>query len=91
MVENVSSGLGYVPQRQRIKRLKYAPNPGTQMDKNFQYVTAVDGEPKQGIDSPGNFYLFNATTGSGIWEFPTKKNELGLRHQCQWYRCFRRQ
>ena len=66
--------------------LEYSANPGVCLDREGTLVTATDGKPKEKTphgapprtysdvtisESPGNFYLFNATTGTQLWQYPT--------------------
>ena len=75
MLKNVNN----TPQRLWINKLDYCPNPGMNMDANANFVTSADGQPifndKDSATPPsetqGNFYLFNAQTGSQYWKYTT--------------------
>lgn len=72
--------LKYFGNRLWIQQLQYCPNPGMNMDAGARYVTSADGEPifstsasAKGATSetPGNFYLFDVTSGALYWQYPT--------------------
>ncbi|MEZ5472428.1 MAG: WD40 repeat domain-containing protein [Marinicella sp.] len=50
--------------------IQFGVNPGVSLDKNATYVTATDGKPDgQTVkESAGSFYLFEAATGTLIWQ-----------------------
>jgi len=67
--------------------LEYSANPGVCLDREATRVTATDGKPKEKTpvgapprtyaditisESPGNFYLYDAGTGTRLWQYPTK-------------------
>ncbi len=58
--------------------LQYAVNPGVTLDSLATKVTATDGKPDEsqgGSDtkeSPGNFYLLDACSGTPLWQYGTK-------------------
>ena len=54
---------------------EFGVNPGVSMDKNAQYVTATDGQPKGKTvkESKGNFYLFNVEDGQLQWRYQTNQ------------------
>jgi WD40 repeat protein len=49
-------------------KLNRPPNPGLSIDGAAKYVAVADGYP---VGSPGNFYLFDATTGRNLWNYPS--------------------
>ncbi|KGI76935.1 hypothetical protein [Oleiagrimonas soli] len=52
--------------------LAHDPNPGINMDRKAQWVTATDGQPDGGTsESKGNFYLFAAGSGRLAWQYTT--------------------
>lgn len=66
--------------------LEYSANPGVCLDREATRVTATDGKPKEKTpvgapprtyaditisESPGNFYLYDAATGTRLWQYPT--------------------
>ncbi len=75
MLKNVNGA----PQRLWINKLDYCPNPGMNMDAYANFVTSADGQPifsdedtgTPPSETPGNFYLFNAQTGSEYWKYTT--------------------
>lgn len=58
--------------------LQYTGNPGICLDREARYVTATDGKPLKTppgqpvAETPGNFYLFDVTSGAALWTYPTK-------------------
>lgn len=59
--------------------ISFGVNPGVNMDRNAEYVTATDGEPASKSDhdeSAGNFYLFNIKDSSRdplVWSYHTNQ------------------
>lgn len=57
--------------------VQYAVNPGVTLDKEATRVSATDGKPDEQnggsntSESPGNFYLFDACTGTKLWQYGT--------------------
>ncbi len=56
--------------------ITYGVNPGVNMDRNAEYVTATDGQPVSESDndeSAGNFYLFRLADDSDplVWSYHT--------------------
>lgn len=73
MVQSVPGGsTGFQPVQLWTYPLQFAPNPGMNMDANATLLTATDGEPSGGSsETPGNFYLFDVTSGRLWWQYPT--------------------
>ena len=56
--------------------LQYSGNPGVNLTREADKVTATDGQPIYPLttppkETPGNFYLLDGTTGAQIWRYPT--------------------
>jgi len=74
VLESVQDGPGESPQLCWSSALQYSPNPGVSIDREAQFVTATDGEPineQTGTETPGNFYLFDGTSGACLWSYAT--------------------
>jgi outer membrane protein assembly factor BamB len=76
----------WMPKLRWTASLEYSANPGVCLDTEGTLVTATDGKPKEKTphgapprtytdvtvsESPGNFYLYDATTGARLWQYPT--------------------
>lgn len=61
-----------------IQPVRYGVNPGVTLDRDATLVTATDGTPdgQDGVqnpkESPGNFYLFDASSGQQLWQYGTR-------------------
>jgi hypothetical protein len=77
----------WTPKLRWTAALEYSANPGVCLDREATRVTATDGKPKEKTphgapprtftditisESPGNFYLYDGTTGARLWQYPTK-------------------
>ena len=65
-----AGGTGFDATQLWSQALPYAPNPATNMDAAVTTVTAAVGEPHSGTETPGDFYLFDAMTGTSPWGGP---------------------
>lgn len=70
VVQNANDGGSFAPQELWLQRVQYPPNPATSFDAAALYLTAADGEPTGGGETPGNFYLFDARSGALAWSEP---------------------
>lgn len=69
----IASPPQWMPQLRWSTTLEYSANPGVSLDLEASKVTATDGKPTESSsqESPGNFYLFDASVGTMIWQYPT--------------------
>lgn len=58
--------------------VRYGVNPGVTLDRGASLVSATDGKPdgQDGVqnqnESPGGFYLFDASSGRQLWQYDTR-------------------
>lgn len=58
--------------------VRYGVNPGVTLDRDASLVSATDGRPdgQGGVqnqkESPGSFYLFDASSGRQLWQYDTR-------------------
>lgn len=71
LVDSVEQQGVYGPQLRWGSALEYSANPGVCLDSEALLVTATDGQPESGSESPGNFYLFDGSSGTAVWDYPT--------------------
>jgi outer membrane protein assembly factor BamB len=73
VVQSVPSaeGVGFTPTQLWSAKTTYPPNPASYLDAGARYLTAADGEPAAPSETPGQFYLFDARTGTLVWTHET--------------------
>jgi hypothetical protein len=65
----LSNNNGNLTELRPPQTLQHNPN-STSIDSAGKFITVADGHP---VGTPGTYYLFRASDGTGLWEFPTSE------------------